>query len=51
MSGVQCSFASVGEPFLLNDLGFGMHNDMPLVLVDELNRAIIGIVEDGTMEE
>lgn len=49
--GRDCSFASVGEPFLLQDVGMGLHNDMPLSLVDALNKAIIHVITDGTMEE
>lgn len=47
----QCSFRAVDESFLLNDVGLGMHNDMLLGIVEEVNDAIIKNIDDGTVEQ
>lgn len=51
LSHPQCGLASVGEPFLLSDVGLGLHGDIPLVMVDEIDAAILHVVEEGRMEQ
>lgn len=47
----QCSVTLVDQPFLINDVGLALHNDTPTALLMEIDRAIISIIQDGTMEE
>lgn len=48
----QCEFAAVSEqPFLLQDVGLGLHNDIPQLLGDSIDDAILEIVQNGVMEE
>jgi hypothetical protein len=51
IDGRNCEFVSVGQEFLINDIGFGFSTGMPMPLVDDVNLAIISVIDDGTMEE
>lgn len=51
IDGRDCDLAAVGQEFLINDVGIGLSTGLAVGLTENLNLAIISVIEDGTMEE
>lgn len=43
----QCSFTAVGDTFLTNDVGLGLSNDMPLMLIEEVRTRWIQPLQEA----
>jgi hypothetical protein len=51
VDGRNCEFATVGQEFLVHDVGIGVSTGLRTALTESLNTAIISVIEDGTMEQ